>query len=159
MYDHEIVTIEPKGTSDFVETPFLQSIMSRALHYLRSGFAIHFRGNSGTGKTTLALRVAELLGKPVTLIHGDEELRTSDLIGAENGYYYRRSRDNFIASVLKEEEEGYKQWSNNRLTIAIENGHTLIYDEFTRSRPEANNVLLSVLQEGILDIPQNHNGR
>ncbi|NQT48292.1 MAG: AAA family ATPase, partial [Chloroflexi bacterium] len=30
---------------------------------------------------------------------------------------------------------------------------TLLYDEFTRSRPEANNTLLSVLEEKILDLP------
>ena len=42
---------------------------------------------------------------------------------------------------------------DNRLTIACRNGFTLIYDEFTRSRPEANNVLLSVLQERMLDLP------
>jgi gas vesicle protein GvpN len=29
----------------------------------------------------------------------------------------------------------------------------LVYDEFNRSRPEANNVLLSVLEEGILTLP------
>jgi len=43
-----------------------------------------------------------------------------------------------------------KQWVNNRLTIAVKNGFTLIYDEFTRSRPEANNILLPILQERML---------
>jgi nitric oxide reductase NorQ protein len=32
------------------------------------------------------------------------------------------------------------------------NGHTMLYDDFTRSRPETNNVLLSVLQERNLDL-------
>src|ERR1019366_4565894 len=33
------------------------------------------------------------------------------------------------------------------------NGNTLVYDEFNRSRPEANNALLSVLEERILNLP------
>ena len=45
-------------------------------------------------------------------------------------------------------------WVDNRLTTACRDGHTLVYDEFTRSRPEANNVLLSVLGEEILNLPK-----
>ena len=44
-------------------------------------------------------------------------------------------------------------WVDNRLTTACRYGHTLVYDEFTRSRPEANNVLLSVLGEEFLNLP------
>ena len=62
--------------------------------------------------------------------------------------------DNFIHSVLKTEEEMKTLWMDNRLTTACRNGDTLIYDEFTRSRPEANNALLSVLSEGILNLPK-----
>jgi nitric oxide reductase NorQ protein len=42
---------------------------------------------------------------------------------------------------------------DNRLTTACRYGYTLIYDEFNRSRPEANNVLLSVLEERVLPVP------
>jgi gas vesicle protein GvpN len=45
-------------------------------------------------------------------------------------------------------------WQDNRLTTACRDGHTLIYDEFTRSRPEANNVLLSILEEKFLNLPK-----
>ena len=38
-------------------------------------------GPAGTGKTTLALHVAAKLGQPVTLIHGDDEFGSSDLVG------------------------------------------------------------------------------
>lgn len=155
MSEEQISVIQPLAGSGFVETPFIKSIVKRSLHYLKAGFPIHFRGISGTGKTTLALRVAEILGRPVILIHGDETLTTTDLIGAETGYHMKRLHDNFIASVLKVEEDASKRWVDNRLTVAVKNGYTLLYDEFTRSRPEANNVLLSVLQEGILDIPMN----
>lgn len=152
--DTDLITIiEPRPTKDFVETPYIKEMTGRALNYLKAGFPIHFRGISGTGKTTLALRVAQIIGRPVIMIHGDEELNTTELVGGDYGYFTRRVRDNYIHSVVKVEEEGQKRWVDNRLTVAVEHGYTLIYDEFTRSRPEANNVLLSVLQEGILDLP------
>src|SRR3990167_3123525 len=155
MEENGVTILELRASPDFVETPYVKGIIGRALHYLHAGFPVHFRGISGTGKTTLALRVAELLQRPAVMLHGDEQLTTTDLIGGETGYHMKRVRDNFIASVLKVEEDSSKRWVDNRLTVAVKSGYTLIYDEFTRSRPEANNVLISVLQEGILDLPSN----
>ncbi|MDI6815367.1 MAG: gas vesicle protein GvpN, partial [Dehalococcoidales bacterium] len=140
------------------ETPFVKEITERALAYIASGFPIHFRGATGTGKTTLALHLASKIGRPVVMIHGDEEFTTSDLIGGEYGYRIRKTVDNFIHSVLKTEEDMVRRWQDNRLTIACKYGFTLIYDEFTRSRPEANNTLLSVLQEKMLDLPASRGG-
>ena len=152
--DTDVVTIlEPKSADDFVETAYIKSLEDRTLNYLRAGFPIHLRGISGTGKTTMALRMAQLRGRPVVMIHGDEEIGTSELVGGNYGYHTKKVRDNYIHSVLKTEEDSEQRWVDNRLTVAVEHGYTLIYDEFTRSRPEANNVLLSVLQEGILDLP------
>jgi len=145
--------LEPRPLPNFVETPFVQSIVERALAYIAAGFPIHFRGASGTGKTTLALHVASKLGRPVVMVHGDEEFSTSDLVGGEYGYRMKKVIDNFIHSVLKTEEDMSRKWVDNRLTVACKYGFTLIYDEFTRSRPEANNALLSVLQEKMLDMP------
>jgi len=150
--------IEPRPLANFVETPFVQSIVDRALTYIATGFPIHFRGASGTGKTTLALHVASKVGRPVVMLHGDEEFSTSDLVGGEYGYRMRKVIDNFIHSVLKTEEDMSRKWVDNRLTVACKYGFTLIYDEFTRSRPEANNALLSVLQEKMLDLPAARNG-
>jgi gas vesicle protein GvpN len=70
----------------------------------------------------------------------------------------RRVIDNFIHTVLKTEEDMSRRWMDNRLTVACRHGFTLIYDEFTRSRPEANNALLSVLQEKMLDMPTAREG-
>jgi len=137
----------------FVQTPYIKDVVKRALLYIRSGFPLHFRGPAGTGKTTLALYVAAQLGRPVILIHGDEEFGTSDLVGGEYGYRMKKTVDNFIHSVLKAEEDVKRIWVDNRVTVACRYGFTLLYDEFTRSRAEANNVLLSVLGEGILDLP------
>lgn len=138
---------------DFVETPAVRELTRRALAYLAAGFPVHFRGPAGTGKTTLSLHVAAQLGRPVMLIAGDEEFATSDLIGGQYGYRYRKVIDRFIHSVLKYEEDAQQRWVDHRLTTACREGFTLIYDEFTRSRPEANNVLLAVLEERLLILP------
>jgi len=137
----------------FVETPSLKSIADRALTYAENGLPLHFRGPTGCGKTTLALHVAEQLGRPVMLISGDDEFATSDLVGSEHGYTRKRIIDNYIHSVMKTEDRLDYTWVDARLTVACQEGYTLIYDEFNRSRPEANNILLPVLGEGILILP------
>ena len=150
--------LEPRSLPNFVKTPYVQDITERAMAYIAAGFPIHFRGISGTGKTTLAMHVAAMIGRPVVMIHGDEEFSTSDLVGGETGYHRRKVVDNFIHTVKKTEEDMQKRWADNRLTVACKNGFTLIYDEFTRTRPEANNILLSVLQERMLDLPAPRQG-
>ena len=156
--DEEQAIIEPRPIAGFVETSYVKRFIHRALNYVKAGIPVHFRGPTGSGKTTLALHVASKLGRPVVLMHGDDEYKTSDLVGGEHGYRYRYLKDNFIASVLKVEQDMAKQWMDNRLTIACKYGYTLIYDEFTRSRPEANNILLSILQEKVMDLPAQRQG-
>ncbi|MDP2896849.1 MAG: gas vesicle protein GvpN [bacterium] len=146
--------VVPEPSDEFVNTPHVQEITDRALAYLEVGYPVHFAGPAGTGKTTLAFHVAAQLGRPVMLIHGDDEFGSSDLIGKEAGYRKYRLIDNFIHSVMKTEENSSTLWVDNRLTTACQRGCTLIYDEFTRSRPEANNALLSVLEEKILNLPK-----
>lgn len=150
--------LQPRPLPDFVETASVQDIVDRALIYVAAGFPIHFRGASGTGKTTLAMHIASKLNRPVVMLHGDEEFSTSDLVGGEYGYRVRKVVDNYISSVLKTEEDMSRRWIDNRLTVACRYGFTLIYDEFTRSRPEANNTLLAVLQERMLDLPTAREG-
>jgi gas vesicle protein GvpN len=150
----ELTTIiQPAPLPDFVETEFVKDLTARALGYIRAGFPIHFRGVSGTGKTTLALHVASKLGRPVVMMHGDEQFSSADLVGGENGYRFKRVVDRFVSRVMKIEEDMVKRWVDNRLTVACKHGLTLIYDEFTRSRPEANNIFLSILQERMMDLP------
>jgi len=153
VVEDSLVTLSVRPRDDFVETPTVRDLSERALGYLAAGFPVHFRGPSGTGKTTLAFHVAAQLGRPVLLMVGDEEFQTSDLIGGQDGYSYRKVVDRFIHTVLKYEEDAVKKWVDNRLTAACREGFTLIYDEFTRSRPEANNVLLTVLEERLLVLP------
>src|SRR5215813_1003854 len=152
------ITLAPRRRSNFVQTQNVETITRRALAYLNAGFSVHFRGPAGTGKTTLALEVAALLNRPTVMIAGDEDMATATLVGSQRGYRYRKVVDRFIHNVTKTEETAEHHWADHRLTTACREGYTLIYDEFTRSRPEANNVLLSVLEEGLLVLPaQNQN--
>lgn len=141
----------------FVSTPPIERVAARALRYLQSGFSVHLRGPAGTGKTTLALHLADLLARPIMLLYGDDEFKTSDLIGNQTGYTRKKVVDNFIHSVVKVEDELRHNWVDSRLTLACREGFTLVYDEFNRSRPEVNNVLLSALEEKLLVLPPNNN--
>ena len=151
-----VLTLEKKA--NFVETPYIQGVSGRALDYIKAGYPVHLSGPAGTGKTALAMHVAAQLGRQVILIHGDDEFGSSDLIGGQTGYRSTKIVDNYISSVVKQQETVSKQWGDNRLTTACKFGFTLIYDEFTRSRPEANNVLLSILEERLLELPDARNG-
>jgi nitric oxide reductase NorQ protein len=146
--------VRPQASDQFVLTSQVEQVIERALAYLEVGYPVNLAGPAGTGKTTLALHLAAQLSRPVTLIHGDDEFGSSDLVGSDHGYSKKKLVDNFIHSVVKTEESMRTLWVDNRLTMACRHGHTLVYDEFTRSRPEANNALLSVLGEGLLNLPK-----
>ena len=142
---------------NFVSTPTLERTAFRTLRYLKSGYSVHLKGAAGTGKTTLALHLADLLGRPIMLLFGDDEFKTSDLIGSQTGYTRKKVVDNYIHSVMKVEDELRQNWIDSRLTLACREGFTLVYDEFNRSRPEVNNVLLSALEEKLLVLPPTQN--
>ncbi len=105
MIDEMTTVLEPSALPDFVETEYIKDITKRALSYIKAGFPVHFRGPSGTGKTTLAMHLASKIKRPVVVIHGDEEFTTSDLVGGEHGYRIRKVVDRFISRVLKTEED------------------------------------------------------
>jgi len=142
-----------RPSSKFIATPAVEELANRALGYLGAGFPIHFRGPAGSGKTTLAFHVAAQLGRPIVFVTGDDQMTTSNLVGGQFGYRYRKVVDRFIHTVMKYEEDATSNWSDHRLTTACRDGCTLIYDEFTRSRAEANNILLGVLEERLLVLP------
>lgn len=150
----ENVSAGPGAVEGFVLTPQVRAMVERARTYLQVGYAVHFAGPAGTGKTTLAFHLAAMRGRQVTVIHGDHEFGSSDLLGAHTGVRKTRNVDNFVRSVLKTDEEIQSVWVDQRLTTACEGGHTLIYDEFTRSRPEANNALLAILAEKMICLPK-----
>jgi nitric oxide reductase NorQ protein len=158
MYAQPAAVLSAQPSADFVETSYIRNLTHRALDYIRAGFPVHFSGPAGVGKTTLALHIAARLDRPAVLLCGDHEFNSSDLVGGLLGYHKKYLKDNFIRSVLKTDESMTSYWSDNRLTTACKYGLTLIYDEFTRSRPEANNILLSVLEEGLLPLPTARGG-
>ena len=158
MKTEDLSVLSMKKKPDFVESAHVRGIAERALFYLKAGYPVHFSGPSGTGKTSTAMHVAGQLGRPVMLIHGEDTFSSQDLIGGQLGYRATKVVDNYIHSVLKKEENVTKVWVDNRLTTACKYGLTLIYDEFNRSRAEANNVLLGILEERLLELPSGRYG-
>ncbi|SEH40621.1 gas vesicle protein GvpN [Halobacillus karajensis] len=142
-------TSQKKGV---YEHPYYKSIIRRSLNYLSAGYPVHYTGPSGVGKTTLAIHVAKLIKRPVTLITGNKDLTNEDLIGAYRGYSRKKLNDNFIKTVRKIEENVTEDWVEGHLYEAVKNGHTVVYDEFTRSSPDTNNLFLSVLEERVLPL-------
>ena len=118
----EDIDIVPEASDSFVLTPYVESLTARALTYMDVGYALHFAGPAGTGKTTLALHVASKRGRPVVLIHGDDEYASSDLVGKDSGYHKSKLVDNYIHSVVKTEESLSRIWEDQRLTTACIKG-------------------------------------
>jgi nitric oxide reductase NorQ protein len=141
--------LELELSDSFVVSSAVQNVALRAQCYLDAGYSVHFSGLAGTGKTSLALYLASARGRPVTLIQGDESLSGRDLMGREVGWKRSAKVDNYVRSVLKTEEEMKQLWCDAQVLTACSEGHTLVYDEFNRSRPEANNLFLSILSEGL----------
>jgi nitric oxide reductase NorQ protein len=151
--DEGSTTLSLRPREDYVDSPAVHALSERALSYLHAGFPLHLRGPAGSGKTTLAFRLASEMDRPVMLLSGDESITTGDLIGKQNSFSHRKVVDRFIHSVLKYEENVEQVWADRKLTVACREGYTLVYDEFTRSRAEANNVLLNILEERLLVLP------
>lgn len=134
----------------FFENAEISAILQRGLFYARAGVPIHFQGQSGRGKTALALEIARRLDRPVSTMTGHEWLNAQDLIGREVGQSTRSVVDKYVQRVRRSEEELRYDWEPSLLAEAMQQGHTLVYDEFTRASAQANSILLSVLEEGVL---------
>jgi gas vesicle protein GvpN len=136
----------------------LADLERRGLGYLKAGYPLHLRGPAGSGKTTLALRVAEQLKRPIVFLVGDASFDTRRLVGGEEVTRTKRVVDRYISSVIKVENQTNAVWLDRALTVACAEGGTLIYDEFNRAPAAANNVLLSVLEERVLVLPKTGRG-
>lgn len=154
----EITIVDFKQKQSFVESEKIREMITRAVAYLNAGFPVHFKGPAGTGKTTLAMHLAHIFKQPTVVIFGSDEVRSTDFVGGQFGYRKRVVIDNYIHSVVKTDETAEQQWLDGRLITACKEGYILIYDEFSRSTPETNNVLLSVLEEKVLELPINREG-
>lgn len=134
----------------FFENAEIAGWVDRASFYADSGVPVHLSGPAGLGKTALALKAAERLGRPVDLMTGHEWLTVEDLVGREVGFSETKVDDRYIQSVRRTELRFRSDWRDSLLVRAMLNGHTLVYDEFTRASPQANAAMLSVLEEGIV---------
>lgn len=134
----------------FFEDDAIRSLLKRAETYVAAGTCLHLSGPAGLGKTTLAMRVAERIGRPVSFMTGNQWLDASDMIGREVGQSTRTVVDKYIQSVRRTDAETRADWRASILALSMQNGYTLVYDEFTRASSEANSVLLSVMEEGVL---------
>lgn len=114
----------------FVQTAVLEPVTQRALRYLESGYSLHLEGPTGIGKSALASHLAERRQRPILWMMGGQDLPWQDQSQSDHG-------------------DGRRA----QFTQACCEGWTLVYDEFNRSRPEVNTVLLSALEERRVMLP------
>jgi len=150
-------TVEPTylvpEVEHFVNAPDVKNVGDRVKLWLNTGYPIHLIGPTGCGKTSLAMHVASELGQPVVWINGDETITTTELIGGYSQMQQQSMSDKFVHNVFKSKTVLSAQWVDNPLALACKYGYTLVYNEFSRTNPAANNILLSVFGEGILELP------
>lgn len=139
------------GTGEhFFENEEIDGLIKRGLFYARAGVPIHFQGPAGLGKTSLAMAIAHRMERPVAVMVGNDWLDVDDMIGKEVGQTTTSVVDRYISRVRRSEQQMRYAWEHSILAEAMEKGHVLVYDEFTRSSAKANGILLSVLEEGVL---------
>lgn len=137
----------------FVETDAVDALRDRITGWLEADQPVHLIGPTGCGKTALALSAAADRGRPVVWLNGDESVDTASLVGDHAGGERYTEDDRFVSGVSKQTEIVRERWVDNPLSVAVREGATLVYNEFSRSDPSAHNVLLSVLEEGVLERP------
>ncbi|ELY97587.1 gas vesicle protein GvpN [Natrialba chahannaoensis JCM 10990] len=137
----------------FIETDAVAAVRDRITGWLAADQPVHLIGPTGTGKTALALSAAAARGRPVVLCNGDKAVDTSALVGGYSGGERYEERDEYVSGVSKKTQIVRDRWVDNPLSVAVREGATFIYNEFSRSDPAAHNVLLSVLEEGVLERP------
>ncbi|WP_247001171.1 gas vesicle protein GvpN [Halosolutus gelatinilyticus] len=148
LSDPEAIAPEP-----FAETNAVVTLRDRIMNWLDADQPVHLIGPTGCGKTALALSAAAERGRPVVWLNGDEAIDTAALVGAHAGGERYEEHDRFVSGVDKKTQIVRQRWVDNPLSVAVREGATLVYNEFSRSDPAAHNVLLSVLEEGVLERP------
>ena len=146
-------TVEEAIGGAFIETEEIEALQDRVGRWLDVPHPVHLVGPTGCGKTALALSIAAARDRPVVWINGNEMLDTASLVGEHSGKAQYKERDTFVSGVTKKKSIIRDRWVDNPLSIAVRNGATLVYNEFSRTKPAAHNVLLSVFEEGVLDRP------
>ncbi|MFC6824016.1 gas vesicle protein GvpN [Halopelagius fulvigenes] len=135
----------------FVETDETQALVERINNWWAAEQPVHLVGPTGCGKTTMAVQAAVARGRPIVWIEGDDAVDTAALVGEHAGKEQYTERDQYVRDVVKKKSITRDRWVDNPLSVAAREGATLIYNEFSRSKPAANNVLLSAFEEGLLE--------
>ncbi|RZH67719.1 gas vesicle protein GvpN [Natrinema altunense] len=148
LTDPEEIVPEP-----FVETDAVRSLRDRISGWLEADQPVHLIGPTGCGKTALALSAAAARDRPVVWLNGDEAVDTEALVGSHAGGERYEEHDRYVSGVDKKTQIVRERWVDNPLSVAVREGATLVYNEFSRSDPAAHNVLLSVFEEGVLERP------
>ncbi|TYL36274.1 gas vesicle protein GvpN [Natronococcus pandeyae] len=151
--DSVLTSPEEIAPDPFVETDAVTSLRDRITGWLEADQPVHLIGPTGCGKTALALSAAAERGRPVVWLNGDEAVGTAELVGTHSGGERYEEHDQFVSGVNKKTQIVRERWVDNPLSVAVKEGATLVYNEFSRSDPAAHNVLLSVLEEGVLERP------
>ena len=146
-------TVEEAIGGVFIETDEIEALQDRVQRWLDVPRPVHIVGPTGCGKTALALSIAARRDRPVVWINGNELLDTTSLVGEHAGKAQYKERDNFVSGVTKKKSIIRDRWVDNPLSVAVQTGATLVYNEFSRTKPAAHNVLLSVFEEGVLERP------
>lgn len=146
-------TVEEAIGGAFIETDEINALQDRVERWLDVPHPVHLVGPTGCGKTALALSIAAARDRPVVWINGNEMLDTASLVGEHSGKAQYKEHDTFVSGVSKKKSIIRDRWVDNPLSVAVQNGATLVYNEFSRTKPAAHNVLLSVFEEGVLDRP------
>lgn len=137
----------------FVETDAVRALRDRIERWLAADRPVHLVGPTGCGKTAMAMYVARERDRPVVFVNGDADLTTADLVGEYAELERESVRDRYVHNVMKSRDVVRDRWVDNPLTVAAREGATFVYNEFARTDPAANNVLLSVFEEGVLELP------
>lgn len=151
-------SVEEAIGGTFIETEEIEAIQDRVHRWLGVPRPVHIVGPTGCGKTALALSIAAARDRPVVWINGDELLDTASLVGEHAGKAQYKEQDNYVSGVMKKKSIVRDRWVDNPLSVAVQNGATLVYNEFSRTKPAAHNALLSVFEEGVLDRPGQRGG-
>ncbi len=99
-------------------------------------------GPPGTSKSTIVRAVARSMEMPFHFVEGSIELSPAKLLGHFNP-----------AKVL---QDNYRQdyFEMGPLTLAMQEGGVLYLEEFNRMSSEAANLLITPMEEGLINIPR-----
>ena len=98
-------------------------------------------------KQVLALYIANQFNKPVRLSVVTMNCRIKIYLGSIIWDLQRKKLSIIISTpFIRRNKKSNRSGSHGQLIEAVKNGHTVIYDEFSRSRPETNNIFLALLR-------------